>query len=258
MQSIKDILQGFDPISLREMDGSELMERMDLKYFFTVDQLPAVLSHLTEHYKVLCILDNRLCKYESLYFDTPDFELFYNHHRGRSNRRYKIRFRKYVESELHFFEVKFKNRRGRTIKDRVMQGRMSDVIQHNAEEFLKEKTPLEAGELEPKLMVRYCRMTLVNKLMAERVTIDLNLNFQNNDGGDRTIDNLIIAEVKQDKSFVSPFIKVMRELHIREASLSKYCFGVITLFENMKHNNFKPNLIYIKKLLNGTLARTTH
>ncbi len=257
MQSIKEILQDFEPISLQEMEGSELMERMDLKYFFTVDRLPAVLSHLKEHYKVLCVLDNRLCKYESLYFDTTDFELFYNHHRGRSNRRYKVRFRKYVESELHFFEVKFRNRRGRTIKDRIMQGRMSQVIQHNAKDFLKEKTPLEAGELEPKLMVRYSRMTLVNKSFPERVTIDLNVNFQNNNG-DKTIDNLIIAEVKQDKPFVSPFIKVMRGQHIREVALSKYCFGVVTLYENMKHNNFKPNLIYIKKLLNGTLARTTH
>ena len=48
----------------------------------------------------------------------------------------------------------------------------------------------------------------------------------------------------------------MKGYHVREGSISKYCYGVINLFEKIKHNNFKPNLILLKKTLNGTFTRT--
>jgi hypothetical protein len=110
------------------------------------------------------------------------------------------------------------------------------------------------GHLEAKLWVNYSRITLVNKHSPERVTIDINLNFKNGDQ-DKTIDNLVIAEVKQDKAHISAFIKLMKKYHIRQGSISKYCYGVISLFGSIKHNNFKPNLILLKKILNGTIAR---
>ena len=118
---------------------------------------------------------------------------------------------------------------------------------------LNDKTPLKSENLEAKIWVNYSRITFVNKHFPERVTIDINLTFVN-DEQSKTIDNLVIAEVKQDKAFISTFIKLMKEHHIREGSISKYCYGVISLFSKIKHNNFKPSLILIKKLLYGTIA----
>lgn len=250
MQNLKNILSDFAPITLQEMDSVKLMDRTDTKYVFTLLELPLFLEQLKNDYSVLDVSGNRISRYESLYFDTENFELYYHHHRGKANR-FKIRFRKYVESGLNFFEVKFKNNKGRTIKDRVKQKEINAFIQDKAEVLLKEKTSLLPENLKAKLWVNYSRITLVNKNSPERVTIDTALTFKNSEH-DKTIDNLVIAEVKQDKAKASAFIKLMKKHHIREGSISKYCYGVISLFENIKHNNFKPNLNLLKKILYDT------
>ncbi len=237
------------------MDNVKLMDRTDTKFIFKYDQLPEFLSQLKNDYNILDINNNRISRYESLYFDTKNFDLYFSHHRGKPSR-FKVRFRKYVESELHYFEVKFKNNKGRTIKDRVKQKQIDESIKDNAEDLLNNKTPLQSDNLEAKLWVNYSRITFVNKYSPERVTIDLNLTFINKEQN-KTINNLVIAEVKQDKAIVSAFIKVMKKYHIREGAISKYCYGVITLFEKIKHNNFKPKLILIKKALYGTTARVS-
>lgn len=235
------------------MDTVKLMDRTDTKYVFVSEQLSGFLEQLKNDYRVLDVNGHRISRYESLYFDTKNFDLYHNHHRGKPSR-FKIRCRKYVESQLNFFEVKFKNNRGRTIKDRVKQQEIDGLIQDHAEILLKEKTPMLPGDLEAKLWVNYSRITLVNIHSPERVTIDIDLTFKN-DEQDITIDNLVIAEVKQDKAVISPFIKLMKKHHIREGSISKYCYGVINLFDKIKHNNFKPSLILLKKILYGTTAR---
>lgn len=251
MNLINNKLEEFNPITLKEMDNVKLMDRTDTKYVFRLENLVAFLEEIKEDYRILEVNGHRISRYESLYFDTKNFDLYLSHHRGRPNR-YKIRCRKYVESELHFFEVKFKNNKGRTIKNRVKQPQINTLIKDSAEILLLEKTPLNSCDLEAKLWVNYSRITLVNKNSPERVTIDINLNFKN-DSNDKTIHNLVIAEVKQDKLVSSSFIKLMKKYHIREGSISKYCFGVLSLF-TIKHNNFKPNLNLLKKILNGTIA----
>lgn len=253
MKEINDILQEFDPITLQEMDNVKLMDRTDTKFVFTLQQLPFFLKQMKEDYRVLEVAHHRISRYESLYYDTPDFDLYYNHHRGRTNR-FKIRFRKYVESNLHFFEVKFKNNKSRTIKDRVKQDSITNTLHHTAQNLLMEKTPLTPEGLEAKLWINYSRITFVNKNTPERVTIDLDLTFVHGDDK-KTVDNLVIAEVKQDKASRSAFLHLMKKYHIREGSISKYCFGALSMYSNLKHNNFKPNLILLKKILNGTLAR---
>lgn len=234
------------------MDSVKLMDRTDTKFVFGETELNKILEELKSDYKILDINGNRISKYESLYFDTPKFDLYLKHQSGKLNR-YKVRYRKYVESNLNYFEVKFKNNKGRTIKDRVKQTDIDNTIQDKAQDLLNEKTPLTSENLEAKIWVNYSRITLVNKNSPERVTLDLNLHFKNGEQI-KQIENLIIAEVKQDKASKSPFIKLMRKNHIRVGSISKYCFGIISLFEKIKQNNFKPKLIPIKKITHATIT----
>ncbi|MCB0429560.1 MAG: polyphosphate polymerase domain-containing protein [Flavobacteriales bacterium] len=251
MKQLHDILNTFDPVSLEEMDRVKLMNRVDTKFVFPLSRLAGILDQLRDEYQVLEVNHHRVSRYESLYFDTPEFDLYHNHHRGKMNR-FKIRFRKYVESELNFFEVKFKNNKGRTIKDRVKQPQINDKITDHAQVLLKEKTSLPAEELEAKIWVNYSRITLVSKHSTERVTIDLDLQFRN-DEDTRELHNLVIAEVKQEKySISSPFIRAMKKYKIREGSVSKYCFGVIALFQGIKHNNFKLKVSQLNKLAHAT------
>ncbi|MBK7667230.1 MAG: VTC domain-containing protein [Sphingobacteriaceae bacterium] len=50
----------------------------------------------------------------------------------------------------------------------------------------------------PNIWINYKRITLVNNANAERVTIDTELEFINKDFK-KKMDNLVIAEVKQEK-----------------------------------------------------------
>ncbi|HSH64538.1 MAG TPA: polyphosphate polymerase domain-containing protein [Bacteroidia bacterium] len=254
MTAAKNILLNFDPISLQQMDGVALMNRTDVKFVFSKELLPYFLEQLMERYYVLDVEGNRISRYESLYFDTQKFDLYFSHHRKKSSR-YKIRCRKYVESDLHFFEVKFKNNKGRTIKDRIKQSYIDGKIDNIAEGLLKEKTPIVADMLEAKFWVNYSRITLVNKCAPERVTIDLNVTFKNEDQ-EMIVEDMVIAEVKQDKEVASKFLELMKKNRIRRSGISKYCHGVINLYNSLKHNNFKKKLHLIKKTLHVTAANT--
>jgi hypothetical protein len=246
MELVMDALGNLKPITLEEMDGVKLMDRTDTKFVFNIAQLPVFLNDLKDQYRVLEVNNCRSSRYETIYFDTEDFELYKKHHSGKLNR-YKVRCRKYVESELFFFEVKFKNNKGRTIKDRVKRKEFAFKIQDKALELLSKKTPLDAEKLTPNIWVNYSRITLVNNFSKERVTIDTTLHVKN-DNKEVAFPKLVIAEVKQEKAQASPFLAAMRRAGIREGSISKYCFGVATLYDNIKKNNFKPKIKTINKI----------
>lgn len=239
----------FEKISLQEMDGVKLMDRVDVKYLIPLHLLPAVLVDAQEHYKLLEINNERLCAYETLYYDTDDLSLYHNHQAGRTNR-YKVRFRNYVGSQLSFFEIKHKNNKGRTIKKRIEQPQEANVVLNNEEsDFLHQITHLSSKQLKGNLWVNYSRMTLVNKTSAERLTIDLKLSFYN-EKKSKGYHQVAIAEVKQERIGASPIIDIFKKYNIRSGSISKYCLGIISLFEGVKHNRFKAKLIHLHKILN--------
>jgi hypothetical protein len=111
LNEVRDLLNGFEPITLAEMDGVKLMDRTDQKFIFHISKLPDLLRAVQQNYRALEVSGTRMSRYETLYFDTPEYTLFTQHHNGKTNR-YKIRMRRYVESDLQFFEVKHKNNKG--------------------------------------------------------------------------------------------------------------------------------------------------
>ena len=253
MQALKDVIAKFEPITLAEMENVKLMERIDSKYVFPASKLPEILGEMTSSYRLLEINDTRLHRYESLYYDTKDFQLFKRHQLGRLNR-WKLRFRKYVDSGgLTFFEIKFKNAKERTIKNRVKMKEIAYSIEGKAETFLKEITPFAPELFEPKMWVNYSRMTFVNKFLEERLTIDTDLHFKKAypDGNvfEARFPEMVIAEAKRGKaSSISEFIRVIRLNAIRESGISKYCFGIYNLFDGVRKNNFKPRVRFIHKM----------
>lgn len=239
----------FEKISLKEMDGVKLMNRVDVKYLVPIHLLPRLLCEAQKHYRILEINNERLCAYQTLYYDTADLSLYHNHQTGRLNR-YKVRSRNYVASNLSFFEIKFKNQKGRTIKTRIKKPNTMEASLNEAEtKFLNEITPLNAELLKGNLMVDYQRMTLVCKTTAERLTIDLNLSFVS-DLATKSFPEIAIAEVKQERIGASPIIDIFKKFALREGSISKYCLGVMTTQEQVKHNRFKQKFLYFQKTIN--------
>lgn len=247
LTDIQNILSPFSSITLDEMDSVKLLDRVDTKFTFNIRNLPSILSLVQPYYRVLEINGLKSSRYETLYFDTKDFRLYILHHNGKLNR-YKVRYRSYIDTNQCFFEVKFKTNKGRTIKDRITRKEIPEEITGKAERLLSEKSPLVSSTLHPALWVYYSRVTLVNKSGGERLTIDLNLNYNNNKK-EIGYPKLVIAEVKQGKTTHSPFIDVMRNKKISDVSISKYCYGIASIYDDVKKNRFKPKIRTLNKIM---------
>ncbi len=245
---LKNILAQFPSISLEEMDAVSLMDRVDTKYVFSINALSDILSDAIHHYRILEINQVRQHLYDSLYFDTNDLQMYHWHHNKRLNR-YKIRFRKYVNSNgLTFLEIKFKDNKEKTYKKRKKYQNIESQIPSVLQNFIQQQTPFTTELLYPTLQIQYYRMTLVNNDWSERVTIDTNLTF-NNFHQNISLKNIAIAEVKRS-SYAShtAFLKLIKQHHIREGGLSKYCTGIALTNSNIKKNNFLPFLRMLEKI----------
>jgi hypothetical protein len=243
------ILEQFEPITLSEMDGVKLMNRTDRKFIFNTDQFENIMDEIKTSYRILEVEGKRQSRYETLYYDTPEFRLYYQHHNGKLNR-YKIRHRTYIESGTGFLEVKFKNNKGRTIKTRILKNETPLCLEGDCEIFLNKMLPFQAEILKPAIWINYNRHTFVNKKSAERLTIDSDLEFINKKIT-KKLSCLVIAEVKQEKKSESPFVKIMKNYHIRKGSISKYCMGIALTDLDVKQNNFKVRLRTIKNKIHA-------
>jgi hypothetical protein len=135
----------------------------------------------------------------------------------------------------------------------MLQDSVSTLINDSAESFLLEKSFYKPQELSAKLWVNYSRITLMSKKDTERVTIDIDLKFRS-ETSSKQFPNLVIAEVKQIRSGKSYFKLVMKQKKIRPVSISKYCLGIVNLYEKVKKNNFKAKLNLITKIQNGVTS----
>ncbi|MHC1778356.1 MAG: polyphosphate polymerase domain-containing protein [Lentimicrobium sp.] len=246
MNELLNVLSHFSTISLDQMDQVQLLDRFDTKYIVNKVQLSALLGQLTEDYSVLAIDGELLHPYETLYFDTEAFDLYLMHHNGHRNR-YKLRFRKYINSGISFFEVKLKTNTRRTIKRRVPVSGIAENLTVKQKEFVQECTNDVQKNYLPSLRVKFNRITLVSLKAGERLTIDTNLRYEDSNTH-KGIEDIAIVEVKQQKHAYSPFRKLMLEKRLHEFYLSKYCLGITCLHLDLKKNRFKRKLLALNKL----------
>jgi hypothetical protein len=252
MESLNQILQTFGSISLSEMDSVKLMNRTDTKFLLTLQQLESILEEVKGSYRVLTIDGREVNSYETLYYDTKDFLFYRRHHSGKKNR-YKIRKRKYVESNLTFLEVKFKTNKDRTVKDRTKLQGITENLEQSELDFIESETHLDLV-FEPKLWNSFHRITFVSLEIPERITIDLDLSFKN-DVREIHWQSVVIAEVKQERqNRHSPFMIALKKRLIRQESVSKYSLGAAMLYPELKSNSFKSKILKLRKLNDGMVA----
>ncbi len=228
------------------MGEVKLMNRTDTKFVFRVINLEKLLEKMQAFYKVLEVNDERIQTYKSLYFDTEDRKFYIDHHNSRVNRN-KIRFREYVGSGLTFLEIKLKNNKGKTIKKRMRAAKISEKLSSEQKEYI-EKIIGKKLEVSAKQWINFSRLTFVHKTQKERLTIDINLSFENEkESGD--LRDIVIAEVKQERmSRKSDFMRIAKEMSILPMRLSKYCISTMQLWQNIKQNRFKKKQLFINKL----------
>src|SRR5690625_4283874 len=109
----------FTPITLPQLTSQAgLMTRFDRKYVVPTPLVHEGLSHLSPNTQVLMMQGQTTFSYQSVYFDTPTFLSHFLSARRR-RRTFKVRTRTYVDSVTSFLEVKTKDGRGRTVKERM-------------------------------------------------------------------------------------------------------------------------------------------
>lgn len=241
-------ISNFDKISLDEMNGVSLMKRVDTKFILTESQLSEILSQIQEDYKILEIDGERLMEYSTLYFDTQNKNCYKDHHNGKA-KRFKIRMRKYLVSDICFLEIKKKNNLGITNKTRTRIKDFETILSSQSKEFISD-SQINNLLLEPVLYNNFNRMTLVNKYFSERVTIDTNLSFRLQ-GKEKKLDKLIVIEIKQEGKRLNTTInKALKSMSILPTNFSKYCIGITNTLDNIKSNRFKEINLKINKLNN--------
>lgn len=252
---LTNILHSFHGVSLEELSRAPLMNRVDEKFAFPLSRLEYYLNILQKDYDVLNMNGQVIFNYTSQYFDNTDFQFFRDHHQAIPNR-FKVRIRTYIDSNVSFLEVKEKVK-GRTNKNRINIDGFTNDLSEDHQSFLNRQLRKNI-HLKPVLINNYCRITLVNKYKEERLTIDFDIvnSLIGNASTKQTLSSVVIAELKQPKlDRTSPFYQLMKDELIRPFRISKFCFGMIDLYETplLKSNRFKEKRLLIQKLLKNTI-----
>jgi hypothetical protein len=254
MNQIQNLLYGFKTIDLDKLNTVKLMKRYDTKFVFHRDMLTSVFDYLIKDYQLLQIDNDRTFRYENIYYDTDDFFFYHQHHNQKLNR-YKLRLRKYIESNQCYFEIKFKNNKKKTIKSRILltDNNINNELHEESKGFIRKTVIINKGDivdrLKPSLGISFNRITFANLVNKERLTFDLNLTYDNKVSHPQKINNLIIAELKSERiSFNSPYFQYLKTLKISPGKFSKYCMGISLTERNIRCNRFKNSLLKLKKI----------
>lgn len=240
------------PIGLDDMKDVRLMNRVDQKYMASADQLEELLSRIADGYFVQHIEGNPLAPYRTLYFDTADLSMYTMHHNKKLNRQ-KLRVRTYRSTDTTFFEIKNKDNKKKTRKVRIpisVQLFDSCLEVPEVSSFVNQNTPYPVEVLHACLENSFERITLVDKGMSERVTIDRGIRFRNRGTGiNADISKLLVIEVKHEVGApMSDIERALHEMHVLPRRMSKYCIGTALTDPAAKRNRFKPKLLYIDKI----------
>ena len=260
------ILEQMSPIGLENMKAVRLMNRVDQKYMASASLLEELLERIAGEYYVQHIESEPLAPYRTLYFDTAALDMYTMHHNQKLNRQ-KLRVRTYRSTDTTFFEIKNKDNKKKTHKvripidvslfDRALE--IPEVI-----DFIGKNTPYtthspqlaapSSTSLHPCLENRFERITLVDKGMSERITIDRGICFHNRKSGlDADISQLLVIEVKHEVGApMSDIERALHDLHTPPRRMSKYCIGTALTDPAAKKNRFKEKLLYINKISKST------
>jgi hypothetical protein len=262
-----DIVKEYRPITLEEMSSVKLMNRIDTKFVMPIATLCQLLEMAKGDYRVQDTESGgRNAAYHTVYMDTAQYEMYRAHVVGHSGRQ-KIRVRSYVDSHLHFLEVKTKNNHGRTKKKRVSVSwdipaegtradllrplddrQLADTLQGDTLAFVQEKLRYDSQAIHPVIENRFHRITLVNSAMTERLTIDQQLQFDNlRTGQHLELPTMAIVELKRDGQTASPVLAMFQQLRVHPQGFSKYAMGLALTDPQLHPGRLKPRLMQVWK-----------
>ena len=237
---------GFDPVSLADLnENAAMLSRIDNKYVLRRHHLSAMIPALADRFDILAIDHLRVFTYDTRYFDDAERSAYYEHHQG-VRQGFKVRVRRYMDSDLCFLEVKVKGQRGMTEKFRLpydpsaLHQLSPDACAYASATYAEQYGKPFRYQLAPSLDVRYRRITLVARTGGERMTIDTDLHFSTPTATLATGTAVFIVETKSanGRGFADLLLRAAHERPTRRCS--KYCIGMAALGEVSRYNHFLP------------------
>ena len=223
-----------------------LQQRVDRKYLLRTGDLKPLLNRLQSSHLAFRAGRTLWARYESVYFDTPDRDLYHAHRRGLRPR-YKVRIRHHVDRQVTFLEVKRKDQTGRTVKLRLPLSFLHGRLGKRERRFVEDHSPIDASRLIPIVSSSFRRLTLVGRLIPERVTFDRDLLFRA-EGNTERVSRVVVAEVKRSRDdHRDGAAAELRALRAQTQVISKYCLATILLVP-VRANVFKPAMRALERL----------
>ncbi len=241
MQVLTDALQYFKRRSFKEMDSVSLMNRVDVTYVLSIEQVSAVEKKISSSYLITEELGIREFLYREIYFDTDVKQLFLCLHNGRAIR-FKLGIREYSVFHRVFREIKMKFK-GRSVKCRVLLSENRSIEQFedlndlpgDLLDCIEQKIPYTVNLSKESIKNEFRRITLVREDMQDRITIDGVGHFGTPYTREGAFPPVSVVEIKKSgHSGAHSFQPELKRLGIRPASMSKYCIGSISLFPDLK------------------------
>jgi hypothetical protein len=237
------VLERLPPVDLAELESSAaLLTRRDRKYLVSLRDVERLVERLASSSRVLTIDSMRAFHYESVYFDTPGL-VSYLGAAHRRPRRFKVRTRSYLDSGRSMLEIKTRDPRGQTVKQRLdYHLGLRDLLDASGRGFVT-ACPLIGAQglaLEPVLSTRYLRSTLLLPEGA-RVTIDVGLRAAIPDGRMVALADMAVIETKSLRAPCEAD-RSLWSLGNRPIRVSKFCTSLSALRPELPSNKWTQAL----------------
>ncbi len=244
----------FAPIGLGELvRTADLQTRRERKYLLPAESLAHILDGV--HARALEIDGLRSFRYESVYFDTAERDSYLGATRRRP-RRFKVRTRTYHDSHESMLEVKTRDHRGNTVKDRhAYDADNRHIVTGEGMRFLLQNPASApyAERLTDVLSVTYRRSTLLLDVDQDiysppigghspgtdssRVTIDHDICWHVDGARPIELTGMVLIETKTPGPPGQVDRALWRSGH-RPVKISKYCTGLAAFEPTLPSNRW--------------------
>ena len=210
-------------ISLEESKKIKIFNRFESKYIIDHDDILNIIRLLENDYLLVEENNKIIFGYHSLYFDTPELNMWNDHNIDKPSRQ-KIRIREY-DDKSKFLEIKEKID-GKTIKTRIP---IESYFINDEEQWISNNLKYDTKNLIKSLDVKYNRISFVKKDKTERITLDIDIEYYNYKTNKRwkSNKNFAILEIKKNKEENNEIEDIINKEYIFKQKYSKYYCGIL-------------------------------
>lgn len=250
----KDFLKDWERHSEHGIDSCHNYFGMsENQYLLTEEDAQLFLQLLKKDYYLLKLKKHESHKYDNVYMDTQDLDLYKNKKKRDYN--FSVRTRAYHNHEIVYFQVKYiKNGRSTIYSYEYKNPETNQLTTEmwnyycGIYESLVGKQPKKL--IFPAVQVSYDRYILYNKHTDERVDIDYNITFTNlrdDKNPTYTLENIVMIESKSSVK-ETKIADILKKMNAKQSNTGLYPLALHYVNYSAKDKNIEKTVKRILKL----------